>query len=111
MGDDGRDDEARQALEGVFSINFFRPESKPAYRQLKEDIATYQGLYFNSTPSVDDVVFQGAILYDSVFLYAKAAGDVIRAGGDPFNGSQIVTAAKALSFEVRKGGGISNWLD
>ena len=61
-----------------------------------EDVRSYGGKYFDSTP--DSVSVYSASLYDAVHLFAHAATRVIRDGGKSNNGTALVEAMRGLTF-------------
>jgi len=105
MGDDGRDEEALRAFDGVLSSTLYKPpatgsDGKPtAYTKLTERVVAAQRAEGFNVASVDDVSPFMGYLYDAVFLYAHVLNAMRASGGDPYDGRAMRKLLSTIEFE------------
>ncbi|XP_071941268.1 atrial natriuretic peptide receptor 1-like [Antedon mediterranea] len=90
MGNDGRDEEANEAFEGLMDVKLLEPSSLE-YEQFKDDVRlkTNQAPFNYELPEDEQVSLEAALIYDSVYLYALALNKSLGEGADPDDRSEI----------------------
>lgn len=100
-GDDGRDQDACKAFEGVMDISNYVPSDqnyKTFERSVRQKMPLFAGLGYHM-PSDEEVDSHASFLHDAVVLYALAVHDAIQKGDNFSDGRTLVKYMTNRSFE------------
>ncbi|XP_077994091.1 atrial natriuretic peptide receptor 1-like [Glandiceps talaboti] len=90
MAEDGRDEDAIKAFEGIFEINYYEPDNAE-YEEFKQKVRarSEDAPFYHVMPANMEVFLNAAFLYDAVYLYALALNQSLSEGVDPDDGYNI----------------------
>ncbi|KAK3753336.1 hypothetical protein QZH41_015271 [Actinostola sp. cb2023] len=99
---DGRDDVACAAFEGLININVYLPKEK-VYNDFANEVFVRAPEIGLSIASVDKVNIYSAYLYDSIILYAYALNNSLAKGGNITDGNSIIKEMFGFDFHGKSG--------
>ncbi|XP_022107598.1 atrial natriuretic peptide receptor 2-like [Acanthaster planci] len=99
MGDDGRDEDAAKAFNGLLNIHIKTPE-EDSYEAFKAEARHWVAEEpFNRPMGQDEEVdVHAGPLYDAVWLYASALHDVLEEGGNEYDGLAVARKMRNRKF-------------
>uniref|UniRef100_A0ABM0M773 Atrial natriuretic peptide receptor 1-like n=1 Tax=Saccoglossus kowalevskii TaxID=10224 RepID=A0ABM0M773_SACKO len=103
ISQDGRNEDAKKAYEALFKLSFYKPANNE-FNKFADEVKLRSKAEFGYEYGPDEEVsVLTAVAHDTVILYAIALNETLSEGGDPYNGTELVSRLYGRTFKGIQG--------